>query len=360
MAKSRIAPVFVALFLCLFVVSCDEETPVKPGPKPIVETLWIRDVDYIKNKYFYFADPRAFIGPRIVDPQIEVFRAVLPADIVADPSIIFFPGWAIVDSVGDGQSIGEAAVVLDNGGVPANAKLNDFELLTFPADYDFIIDSMSNLTVGIALNDPIPDAALKTLAVRYINQNGESIGGSYSSFGVHGGAGADTLMLKMLKAADPRPVGPFGAVWRLMARNIYNIGFTNIDPNTLRVDIEDNLNLTRLNRETPEGSNVKYLRIFGLDLRDINGDPNPDGLIDLDYQYYLDLATGVLTLPSIDAFAPDSVSVEQWTDDQFAFTGSYEAQWLTSKRIYEERLNPSQEQDVHQYLIRVSVTRPAQ
>ena len=36
------------------------------------EVRVIRDVDYVKNKYFYFDDPRAFIGPQAA--TIEVYR----------------------------------------------------------------------------------------------------------------------------------------------------------------------------------------------------------------------------------------------------------------------------------------------
>lgn len=312
----------------------------------------IRDVDYIKNKYFYFADPRAFIGPRTENPQIEVYRTVTPQDLIAHPDIQRLPGWVMPDSVGDGQSIRNAAAVLNANGRPQAALQQDFQLLTFGDDYDFIRDAATQATVGIELFDPIADASTKALAVSYINQAGQAVGGSYKSLGVIRSTQADTLMLKMLKAPDPRPQGPFGTTWRLMARNIYNLGLTNIDKNSLKIEIEDILNTTRLNSDTPDKSDVKYLKIFGLDQTDRTGTGKPDGLVDLNY--YVDLSNGLLTFPSLEAFAPQATDVAKWTENEFAFTGDYAAQYAKSKEIYEKLLNPTQEQDDHQYLIRVS------
>ncbi len=314
------------------------------------EESFIRDVDYIKNKYFYFADPRAFIGPRKENSQIEVYRGLLPQEI-GQGNKIPQPGWAIVDA-GDGKSIGAVADSLKAGKRKHldNSKQQDFELLTFGTDYDFIIDAKSSQTIGIELFDPIPDNAGKALAVSYINELNAPVGGTYRSYGV---ANADTLLLKMLKAPDPQPTGALEPVWRLMIRNIYNLGLTNIDQNSLKVEIEDNLNTTRLNSNTPEGSTVKYLKIFGLDKTDRTGTGKSDGLIDLTYGF-VDLANGLLQFPSIEAFAPSPDSVTAWTDTTFAFTGKYATQYDKSKKIYTDKLNPQTEQEAHQYIIHVT------
>ncbi len=314
------------------------------------EVVTLRDVDYIKNKYFYFADPRAFIGPRPETPQIEVYRTVLPQDIIAHPDIQRLSGWVVPDSVGDGQSILDAAAVIKAHHLPTGALRQDFQLLTFGEDYDFIIDSQSNQTIGIELFDPIPDTATKALAVSYINEDGAAVGGTYRSMGV---SETDSLLLKMLKAPDPRPDGPFGTTWRLMIRNIYNLGLTNIDQNTLKVEILDIINTQRLNTDTPLGSQVKYLQIFGLDKTDRTGTGKPDGLIDLTYGF-VDVNNGLLQFPSIEAFAPDTNQVTVWTDSLFQFSGDYAEQYRKSKEIYEKLLSPQQEQDDYQYQIRVT------
>lgn len=319
------------------------------------EESFISDLDYIKNKYFYFADPRAFIGPKPEDPQIEVYRTLLPIE-KAQGTKTFQPGWVIPDPLGDGQSIRDAADRIKAGSRPQVGLLQDFELLTFGTDYDFIIDAQSNQTIGIELFDPIADTATKALAVSYINQPGQAVGGSYHTLGVT--SPADTLMLKMLKAPDPQAEGEFGTAWRLMIRNIYNLGLTNIDQTSLKVEIEDEIDRTRLNTDTPTGSNVKYLKIFGLDQTDRTGTGDPDGLIDLTYGF-VDLANGLLQFPSIEAFAPDTTDVAEWTKNaadstEFQFHGRYTEQYLKSKDIYEKKLNPQDLIDRHQYVIHVT------
>lgn len=317
------------------------------------EAVVLRDADYVKNKYFYFADPRAFLGPKAESPNIEVYRTVTPSDLLAHPDIQRIPGWVMPDSVGDGQSIRDAVAVLNSNGTPQAALRQDFQLLQFGQDYDFIIDARTNATIGIELFDPIPNTALKALGVSYVNRDNVPVGGSYKTLGVSRASDADTLLLKMLKHPDPRPQGPFGSTWKLMIRNIYNLGLTNIDQNSLKVSIEDILNTTRLNSDTPDKSDVKYLKIFGLDQTDRTGTGKPDGLIDLTYGF-VDLTNGLLQFPSIEAFAPEPDSVAHWSENKFSFTGPYQAQYDKSRKLYEQLLNPTEEQDASQYLIKVT------
>ena len=325
------------------------------------ETRTIRDVDYIKNKYFYLDDPRSFFGASEVG--FEVYRAVTPQDLVIDPTIQRLAGWAIPDSVGTGQSIRDAAARINGGSRPRNARRDDFELLDRGIDYEFIVDAITLAVVGVELFDPIPTTAQKALGIRYTNRNTpvDDVGGSYATLGIIDpatgrpvvpGSAADTLMLEMIKAPDPRPTGQFGSVWRLGVRNIYNLGLTSIDGNSLEVTIEDILN-PRLNPEVPEGSDVPYLRIFGLDRTDRTGTGAPDGRIDLT-SGLVNLTTGTLQFPSLAAFAPDTTNVTAWTGGAFQFAGPYLPQYTKARRIYNELLFPTQEADVHQYVIKVT------
>src|SRR6188768_553155 len=112
----RAIPLTVALAAVF--VSCEDDVNTPPPSPPATEVHVIRDVDYIANKYFYFDDPAHFIGPRLADAQVLVFRSVLPADIIAHPEILRFPAWIIPDSVGDGQSIRDGAAMLNMGRPP--------------------------------------------------------------------------------------------------------------------------------------------------------------------------------------------------------------------------------------------------
>ena len=75
------------------------------------------------------------------------------------------------------------------------------------------------------------------------------VGGTYASLGVlvNGqpvlpNSANDRLLLKMMKAPDPDPNGIFASTWDLEIRNIYNMGLTDIDGTSLKVEIVDNLN----------------------------------------------------------------------------------------------------------------------
>jgi hypothetical protein len=337
MKRALLACACAGLTLALF-TSCDDDSSARPKqPEFAVETHVIRDIDYVKDKYFYFDDPRYFIGPRANDPQINVYRTVTPTDLLNHPDIQRIPGWVMPDSIGDGQSIRDAAATISSGRRPDYALIQDFELLQAGVDYDLIVDPPTQLVVGIKLADPVPPSALKAIAVTYVNRDD-----------------IDTLMLEMLKAPDPRSQGPFGSAWRLAARNYYYLGTRDIGPNALTIVIEDVLG-SRSDHTRPEGSSMPYLRIFGLDQSGSNGVGPSDGLIDA---WYVDLTTGILQFPSVESFAPDPINVNSWTDGAFAFDGPYQAQYDKSLSIYEKLLNPTELLDAHQYIIKVTVKRP--
>jgi hypothetical protein len=318
----------------------------------------IRDVDYIKNKYFYFDNPRAFIGPQAA--TIDVYRTVLPQDLVIDPSINPLDGWAVPDPSGTGQSIRDVVTLLNQGVRPTTAIEDKFELLQYGVDYTFIINADTDSILGVELFEAIPNSATKSLAVSYLNIFGDLVGGSYAELGVLDDNGNpivpnsedDDILLEMLKAPDPDPNGIFASTWFLEVKNIYNLGLTNIDGSTLEIKISDNLR-PRLNPEYPDSSEVPYLKIFGLDQTDRSGTGPSDGRIDLTFGR-VNLDAGLLQFPSLEPFLPDTTDVTQWTNGEFQFAGMYAAQYDTSRAIYTEKLNTTREMEVHQYLIRVT------
>lgn len=335
------------LFLC-----CEDETP--PGPEiPAVETRSIRDVDYVKDRFFFIDDPAFFIGAN--ESTLDVFLTVTAQDLAKDPSIVRAPAWVTPDPYGDGQWITDGAERLKIGARPFSGLYQDFRLLQPGVDYDLIHSSTGDL-IGVALRAAVPPTAQKTLAMRYVNLNAAPIGGSYSSYGIN--ATPDTLILEMIKAPDPRPDGPFEYTWLLMMRNVYYLGWHNIDFEALSVRIEDVIT-ARAHPSRPVGSDVPYLRIFGLDLTDSLETGPPDGQID-GFSYQLDLSKGFLFFPDPRAFAPDTVLVNTWTDGEFNFTGPYEAQYEKAGWIYNANLNPSEREEFHQYLIKAFLIVPAE
>ena len=315
----------------------------------------IRDIDFVANKYFYFDNPRAFIGPQAA--TIDVYRqrgATEPAE-----GRLF--GFAVPDPGARGQSIRDVVTVLNSGNQPTNVMDTDFLLLTLGTDYTFIVDAVTDSIVGIELFQAISDNASQALAVSYTNTLGDVVGGTLSSLGVidpttgqvytPDSQGGQKLLLEMIKAPDPDPRGIFGSTWDLEIRNIYNLGLNNIDGNSLEINIVDVLK-PRLNPQYPDSTAVPYLQIFGLDQTDRSGTGPPDGRIDLTFGR-VNLDAGILQFPTIEPFTPDTTLVTQWTAGRFQFAGKYAAQYDTSRAIYNEKLNPQREQEVHQYVIQV-------
>ncbi len=351
------------------------------------EARLIRDVDYVRRKYFYFDHPLVFVG---VDESqaIDVYITVTPSDIQINPDINRLPGYAFVDRDGFGDDIDAAVAALRAGsGIPPNIQ-NDFRLLEPERDYRFAVDQDNNF-VGIELTQPLTDPN-KSLAVSYTNRRHKRIGGTFTGLGIpvsNDPAQRDTLVLELLwpRETEARPDSrDFGWLWGYQMRHIYNLGLSNIDPTTFTLEIQDLLN-PRLDQTQPEGSSVPYVRIFGLDRTDASGTGPPDGRVDLDGTL-IDFNLGILAFPTqirafvddstgagdslaaraevarleaigqrspFTGFAPDTSLVAAWTDSVFQFNGRYLAQYQKARRIYEDFLNETDELDVNQYVIRV-------
>jgi cell surface protein SprA len=208
----------------------------------------------------------------------------------------------------------------------------------------------SVVVVGIELEHPIQDS--RALAVRYINELGDTIG-DYQQFPE---SRDDTLFCELIKPRHPRPVPPFGHTWEMTLRNIYSICSCSIDNTNLEVAIADRTN--RLDRTVPEGENVPYLRIFGLDRFNESGDPYPDNSIDL-ADGVIDLPRGLLTFPVLRPFDPPLDSIAAWTryDTSFAVPDDYEG--LENPDIYDDFLPPLQIQEKRKYDIIVRIPKDA-
>lgn len=337
------------ILLVLVAGSCDNGSPTQP-PQTKTETYLIRDVDYVKGTYFMIDHAAGLQGA--TESSFEVYRQVLPMDLFEDPSINWFWALAVPDPANDGQALVDAVAEIAAGQSPREVMRGWFVRLEAGVDYTEL--KRDGVVVGVELSQPVPPEVLKTLAVRYQTPSGTAIGGSYSSYGFS--APKDTLVLEMIKAPIPDPFGNFPSTWSLEVRNIYDLGVRNIEPGSYKIQIEDVL-AARTNPTVPLGGTVSYRRIFGLDATDDTGTGPPDGRIDADR---LDLERGLLNFPDPHAFAPDPANVAKWTDGQFAFTGVYEAQYDSSRAIYNRRLlgGSVDEAHAHQYLIRFTHTVP--
>jgi len=402
------AALLISLGLALALASCSDsvESPGELTTK--TETHLLRDLDYIKGKYFFFDHPMVFVGPDDAF-ALDVYREVLPQDIASNPEINRQKGVALLDRDGFGTDIDNFMTTLADTLTADNSLSTDdaisavsntyrivvrnsyFRLLEADVDYQFITGP-SDVVIGIELVQPMDvESGIRSLAVRYTNVEQSKPPGILKPFGV-GGSFEDwgipynpdigqqnRLVLEILFAETASwPGTEFGYTWSYMMRHIYDIGFNDIDPASFSLDIEDIFDL-RLDRTRPIGSDQPYIRIFGLDRTDEAGTGPPDGRIDLTTGI-VDLESGLLRMPfwvfpvqSPDPFLvdmvesqgliahvgfwPDTTAVTVWTDGGFHFEGEHEQQWQTSRRIYAERLTTADQQLLNQYNILARWTR---
>lgn len=298
----------------------------------------VRDIDFVRDTYFFLDAPpdsinNFFFG--VVEDSIEVFESVSDIERQTNPDLVTFPGKAWVDRFGDGSEIRAARADIAARRTPPPFEDRNFKLLTVGDDYRFVLNAVDESIIGLEMLRPVPST--KVLAVRYANLRGDVIG----NFGVF----ADTLDLELIKPRDPRPTNQFGYTWQYMMRNIYNLGLTKIDRATLDLEIEDNDN--RLDLSIPAGSDVPWIRIFGLDRTDVSGVGPPDSRIDLS-SGLIDLDRGILTFPILTPFSPPDDSVAVWTGGKFDFnTPRY--QDIRRSEIYTDFL--SRPEDFHRFRI---------
>ena len=101
------------------------------------------------------------------------------------------------------------------------------------------------------------------------------------------------LILKMIKAQSSHPNHP---AWDLMFKNVYSMGSTNIDSQSLEVSIIDNFS-TPISDRTDNGNT--FLNLFGLDSFNQSGASTPDEVIDFNNSNIVNLQTGEIHLPAL-------------------------------------------------------------
>ncbi len=122
---------------------------------------------------------------------------------------------------------------------------------------------------------------------------------------VVGGTGKYYRM-KLLKALYNKP-DPH--VFKYVLRNIYSLGGANIDPSTFELRIEKNE--VGNGQPAQDENGLDYIRVFGLDRRNAQGQATHDGVVDADDPYLIDLVKGLLKFP-LDFPEPFNASEAQY------------------------------------------------
>jgi hypothetical protein len=341
--------------------ACEEKAapPAPVWPDYAVETRIIRDIDFVRNQYYYFDNAlvvditRFHPDDRNPSIPIEIWVEISPSEKL-DAGFYWIPGKALVDTVGDGCALRAVADRIHRGLPlwPYRHLALDFRRLEHDIHYRYLTCFDTDAVRGIVLRQPV--AEHRALAASYTTTAGDTVGGPYSMWGIPHGGGAerDTMILKMIKPKHPRPDDDFGFTWFNTLRNVYNLGLNFIEPAHTEIEIRDNT--ARADRTHPEGSAVPYIRIFGFDQKNRTFEPEPDGEFDL-LSPYIDLEHGILTFPSLFGFAPPLDSVQRWTGGEFSFEDSlYSDRYAMSRRLYIHYLtNPFVEAYQYDIVIRV-------
>ncbi len=133
----------------------------------------------------------------------------------------------------------------------------------------------------------------EVLAVAYELESGQKIGDvDYDPFS------SAPIFLKILKTQSPHPDDEF--TWDLAWKNVYSLGSRNIPQEGFKLRI---LFQSSTGPEPNASTGETFLRIFGLDNYDANGDAKPDDKIDID-PYLINLSRGELIFPHLEPFNP--------------------------------------------------------
>ena len=268
-------------------------------------TQQIRDVDWIKNRYF-FVHPWFRTG-------VDTFSVSTAFSI---PS--FYPLRNGLHLIGD--------VVIKNFELYKSINTNDPNAITGmayidPTDTTKFLDeneegSFIRLEQGnnyyvspdlgfVRVRDQVSQDILGCTFTIEHRQTGEvllEVGKTDDS-----GINLDLMMLK------PRNSHPNHSTWPLMFKNVYYLGTSQINPEGFEVRIL-NKNATPVS-DRDKNSSFPYITLFGLDSLDENGNRNYDEIIDKDMANIINMIDGELMLPSLHPFAEgDSLKYGQNID----------------------------------------------
>jgi len=328
MTCRRSAFAVAAVALCALVPAGCGDDAAAPEPQGTVDTFAIMSDQFIGYRFFHLDRPELESAGRTAQERI-------------DPnSIMVFLRMNPVMSPPGPYDITNVAVYPDSAGCREWATRGDFGepfatgFVWRTVNFAIRLDATGELE-GIDFGASAGNADI--LAVRYDVVDADGIvivrvgdDPREPPWRFMPGSAEPFYFLKLLKApaADPEPFSG-----RLEMRNIYSLGGTNLDPSRLTVRIE-----ARHDRADPQldEHGMPYLRIFGLDRYDGNGDPVADGLADLNRDEVFDLQHGMLVFPKSfdEPFAASPAAYEAnvndppWVYAGSGFLGSHQAPQL--------------------------------
>ena len=263
-------------------------------------TQQIRDVDWIKNRYFFiYPWFRNGVDTAIVN-NLVIQNINIPSFYPLKNGLHYI-GNVVVKNFELYKSINTN----DAGAVTGTAYIDPLNLIDSTYIDDNETGNFIRLEPGInyelsadlgyiRLRDMVMNEILGcsfTLEDRNTGQVVMEVGSPADSAGTN-------LALMMLKPRNSHPNHPS---WPLMFKNVYYLGTTQINQEGFEVKIINK-------RSTPESdrdrtTSLPYITLFGLDSLDVNGNRQYDELIDIQSGNIINMLNGELLIPLLHPFA---------------------------------------------------------
>jgi len=270
----------------------------------------IRDYDYIKNRYFF-----------VDEYYVEEFEKGWEDDLSLwnyNPlKTIKFLDVYISTTYGNPDGKQGLAVLDPNDPNWANMTQTDLDTITIKPGrvekYNFkrleeTVDYNYDWARGfISLNQSISDNEVLAIAFK---DSLKQVGTLFENL-------EDTTKARIFKLIKPQSMKPSNIeTWKLMMKNVYSLGGSNIEQEGFDVQIEYDLIGEKLTLQKVEPRNT-FLNLMGLDWKDQNGSLVEGGNEQIDNNKNLiNFASGIIIFPSLHPFAPG-------IESRFAIDTSY-------------------------------------
>ncbi|MFQ5629777.1 MAG: cell surface protein SprA, partial [bacterium] len=245
----------------------------------------IKDYEFRRYTYFFLSDAHrdqyrryAFKWQHVYDPAIAISRIEIYKSR---------PGYQERAEAINGFALPNPANKADTSRTEKEYYRGHF--IRLEPDRDYFVEN----TLGyIVMNQPLNED--EVLAVAYEDSSINQVGDIDYDF-----TSNQPIFLKIIKAQSPQP--SYRNTWNLEWKNVYYLGSRNIEREGFEIKIFKKSQGAGTDNES-QGAD-SFLKIFGLDTRDISGNEQPDGKLD-DDPNIINWARGELILPYLRPFDP--------------------------------------------------------
>ncbi len=245
-------------------------------------TYEVLDKDYKRNYYFWIDDRFLFGVDRVTGEPLRAGDSITDFILYTTENrgtINMISGWACYD-----LSTPDTTTDAEHGSF---YKMDESEYW------------LNRKDGWISLDRRFPDGHI--LACSYVIRHSD---GTYDTIGDFGDTLVTSSTSRHIKLIMPRSLGTSSRCWDYMFRNVYDLGFINLKPDEVKIDI-----ITQINDENIFPLTGRpYVELWGLDSMDATAANISDGYVD-SKDAFINFARGELIFPCPHPFAPQDVDL---------------------------------------------------